>query len=128
MVIARNRRRAQGWLVAELMFALGVMVVALIPLAYSFRAEQRLVRAHYNQVIAMEIIDGEMELLRAGAWRRALEGETTYAVNAAAATNLPPGAFFLARTGSVLRLEWRPVKKQRGGIISRQIDLNGATP
>jgi hypothetical protein len=124
MVIARKKTRERGWLAAELMFALVVIVVALIPLAYSFRAEQRLVRAHYNQVVAMEIIDGEMELLRAGAWRNLLDGEHPYKVTARAATNLPPGAFFQMRTGSVVRLEWRPIKKGAGGIIQRQFEIS----
>src|SRR4051812_20757548 len=122
MVIAPSqRRRTQGWLVAELMFALGVIVVALIPLAYSFRSEQKLLRAHYNQAVAMEIIDGEMELLHAGDWRNILEGEHPYRTTAHAATNLPTGGFFLSRTGAAVRLEWRPTKKGAGGKVVRDI-------
>jgi hypothetical protein len=68
----------------------------------------------------MEIIDGEMEMLHAGEWRNYLEGEHAYKVVAASATNLPPGEFFLSRTGAMLRLEWRPAKKGAGGIITRQ--------
>ncbi|MGZ5544066.1 MAG: hypothetical protein ACXWIU_05290, partial [Limisphaerales bacterium] len=116
--------RAHGWLIAELMFALSFIVIALIPLAYSFRTEQKLVRAHYNQAVAMEIIDGEMEILHAGDWRNLLEGEHSYKVTAASATNLPPGAFFLSRTGALLRLEWRPTKKQSGGTIVREVHFS----
>ena len=123
MVIRQQNARSGGWLVAELMFALSVIIIAMIPLSFSFRAEQRMVRAHYNQVVAMEIIDGEMELLHAGAWRSFLEGEQNYKVTARSATNLPPGGFFLMRTGSVMRLEWRPAKKGRGGIVARQIEI-----
>ena len=124
MVIASSKRnRIRGWLVAELMFALAVIVVALIPLAYSFRSEQKILRAHYNQAIAMEIIDGEMELLHAGDWRKILEGEQPYKVTANAATNLPPGAFFLSRTGAMFRLEWRPAKKNSGGKIFRDVTM-----
>src|SRR5881394_2639920 len=124
MVIAPSQRsRTQGWLIAELMFALGVIVVALMPLAYSFRSEQKILRAHYNQAVAMEIIDGEMELLHAGDWRQVLEGEHPFKVTANAATNLPPGAFFLSRTGAMFRLEWRPVKKNSGGKIFRDVTM-----
>lgn len=122
MVIAGTRNRAGGWLIAELMVALIVIVIALIPLAFSFRGEQKMLRAHYNQAVAMEIIDGELELLRAGDWREVLEGERPYKVNANAATNLPPGGFFLSRTGATVRLEWRPVKKGSGGIIRREVE------
>ena len=124
MVITRKPLRENGWLAAELMFALVIILVALIPLAFSFRAEQRIVRAHYDQVVAMEIIDGEMELLRAGAWRNLLEGEHPYKVTARAATNLPAGGFFQMRTGAVVRLEWRPQKKGAGGIIRRQFEIS----
>ena len=123
MVMATRNRRADGWVVAELMFAVTVIVVALIPLAFSFRAEQRLVRANYNQVVAMEIVDGEMEFLHAGAWRNYLDGEQTYKTSARAATNLPPGGFFLTHSQSGLRLEWRPTKKGSGGKIAREVAL-----
>jgi hypothetical protein len=124
MVISASKHYgAQGWLVAELMFALSVIIIALIPLAYSFRSEQKLLRAHYNQAVAMEIIDGEMELLHAGEWRKILEGEQPYKVTANAATNLPPGAFFLSRTGAMFRLEWRPAKKNSGGQIFRNVTM-----
>ena len=123
MVIAPSRARKSGWLVAELMIALAVVVIALIPLAFSFRSEQKLLRAEYNQAVAMEIIDGEMELLHAGDWRSILEGEHPYKVTANAATNLSSGAFFLSRTGAMVRLEWRPTKKNAGGKIFRDVKM-----
>lgn len=123
MVIAARDRRANGWVVAELMFALTVILIALIPLAFSFRAEQRLVRANYNQVVAMEIVDGEMEFLQAGAWRNYLDGEQPYKTSARAATNLPPGGFFLTRSASGLRLEWRPSRRGSGGVVGREVHL-----
>lgn len=123
MVIAARNGRAHGWVVAELMIALAVILIALMPLAFSFRAEQRLVRGNYNQVVAMEIVDGEMEFLHAGAWRNYLDGEQSYKISARAATNLPPGGFFLTRSTSGLRLEWRPTKKGSGGKIAREVAL-----
>jgi hypothetical protein len=122
MVIPEQKHRASGWVVAELMFALSVIVIALIPLAFSFRAEKQLVRANYNQVVAMEIVDGEMEFLHAGAWRNYLDGEQPYKTSARAATNLP-GGFFLTRSESGLRLEWRPSKKGAGGKVTREVAL-----
>jgi hypothetical protein len=116
-----TRRTQSGWLVAELMVAVSIIAVAMIPLAFSFRAEQKLARAHYNQVVAMEIIDGEMELLHAGQWRVCLEGENEYKVTANAARNLPPGKFLVLRSNDLLRLEWRPVKRNSGGTVAREI-------
>lgn len=121
MVIRPNPRRA--WLVLELMLALSIMAIAMIPLAFSFRGEQKLVRTHYYQVVAMEIVDGEMEILRAGQWRAFTEGEHDYPVNAAAATNLPPGQFILNRTLTNLVLEWRPKTRGKGLPVRREIVL-----
>lgn len=119
MVIAPLR--SKGWLVAELLVAVAVLAIAMIPLAFSFRGEQKLVRAHYQKVIAMEIIDGEMEVLRAGEWRAYMEGEQEYRVTAAAATNLAAGKFLLTRSNRHLRLEWRSLKPGRGGSVTRQL-------
>ena len=123
MVIATKAKRSAGWLLPELMIAMSIIMIALMPLAFSFRAEQKLLRAHYNQAVAMEIVDGEIELLRAGNWRNYLEGEQPYKVNAASAKNLPPGGFFLSRTGATVHLEWRPAKNQSGGMIARQLQM-----
>lgn len=121
MVIRSPTNR--GWLVAELMIAISILAIAMIPLAFSFRGEQKLVRAHYNQVVAMEIIDGEIELLRAGQWRAWLDGEHEYPISAAAATNLPPGKFLLTRSNQTLRVEWRPGKRNSGGVVAREISF-----
>jgi len=120
MVICRSSGRA-GWLVAELMVAVSIIAIAMIPLAFSFRGEQKLARAHYNQVVAMEIIDGEMELLNAGQWRACLEGEHEYKVTAHSASNLPPGKFIVTRSNDWLRLDWRPAKRNTDGVISREV-------
>jgi hypothetical protein len=121
MVIApRQTPMRAGWMVVELMAALTILLIAMIPLAYSFHSEKKLLRAHYNQAVAMEIIDGEIEILHAGQWRQFTEGEQPYPITAEAATNLPPGAFLLTRTTNMLRLQWRPLKKNTGGIVSRE--------
>jgi hypothetical protein len=121
MVIAR--RKESGWMVAELLIAVAILAIAMIPLSLSFRGEQRLVRAHYHKVIAMEIIDGEMEALRAGQWRAFAEGENEFPVTASAATNLPSGKFLLTRSNHLLRLEWRVAKKSQGGSVAREISI-----
>lgn len=122
MVIANSK--PDGWLVAELMVAVAVLAIASIPLAFSFRGEQRLARAHYQKVVAMEIIDGETEALRAGQWREFVDGEGEYPVTAAARSNLSPGKFLITRSNHFIRLEWRPFKKGQGGVVKREIFIS----
>lgn len=125
MVISHSERTNRaGWLALDLAVAIMILGLALLPLAFSFNSERKLLRAHYNQAIAMEIVDGEMEILRAGAWRKVLEGTNDYSVAALSATNLPPGKFQTIRAANQLRLEWRPVKLGKGGAVARQFVIS----
>lgn len=114
-------RSQRGFMVAELVLTILVLAVAMIPLAYSFNLERKLVRAQYDRVIAMEIVDGEIELLRAGEWRSLAEGKHPYAISAGAAKNLPPGNFIAERAVKTIRLEWLPAKRGAGGRVAREI-------
>jgi hypothetical protein len=61
--------RERGMLMADLFVAMGILAVAIMPLAFSYVRETRLLRAEYFRGAAMEIVDGEMEILVAGDWR-----------------------------------------------------------
>ena len=114
-------RLSSGALMIELLVAIALLTGALLPLAYSFAAEKRLARASYQRAVAMEIVDGEMEILAGGEWMNFKPGAQDYEVRAAALTNLPPGKFILTVTPSHLRLEWRPEIKMHGGGVSREV-------
>ena len=122
-MIARKHHSRAGWLVIDLAIAALILALATLPLAFSFNSEQKLLRANYNRVIAMEIVDGEMEILRAGGWRDILAAERDYATTARAATNLPAGKFVTTRGAERLRLEWRPAKRAKGGLVFREMTL-----
>ncbi|HZR16897.1 MAG TPA: hypothetical protein VFE51_06175 [Verrucomicrobiae bacterium] len=113
--------RRRGSLLIELLVAMAILSGVVLPLAYSIAAERRYARAVYQHAVAMEIVDGEMELLAAGAWHSFTNGVMDYPVHAGAATNLPPGRFILTMTPEKLRLEWRPSIKQHGGTVVREV-------
>ena len=115
------RRRCSGVVTLELVVAIGILLTVMLPLAYSFVQEQRLARAYYIRAIAMQIVDGEAEVLAAGGWRAFPQGQHLYPVTAGAATNLPQGRFTLTITESEARLEWRPARASQGGPITRTI-------
>jgi hypothetical protein len=124
MVILKNNVRAErAMLSTELVVAMAILLIAVLPLGYSFVGDTRVLRATYQRAVAMEIVDGEMEILAAGEWRAFPEGAQSYVVQAGAATNLPPGRFQLTRTGNQLRLEWLPDRKHAGGNIVREVTL-----
>ncbi|MFA6545858.1 MAG: hypothetical protein WCS99_15680 [Limisphaerales bacterium] len=113
-------RRERGALNADMFVALAIFVTAMLPLGYGWVQEQKVARSHYWHAVAMEIVDGEMEILVAGEWRALPEGTQTYPVKAGAAKNLPPGKFTVTRTGRSLRLEWLPDKRGSGGHVVRE--------
>ncbi len=115
--------RNDGWLMIELLVALALLAFALLPFAYSFTAEKKLARSQYQRAVAMEIVDGEMEVLAAGGWRAFPAGVTEYKVSAGAAVNLPPGKFTLTIEDRRMTLEWKPEQKTHGGSVVREVKL-----
>jgi hypothetical protein len=107
-------------MVFECVVAIGILVAVMIPISCSFLLEHRACRASYNRAVAMELVDGEMEILRAGEWRQFPRGSQPYALSGAAAKNLPPGQFTLTVQEHSIRLEWQPAAKDQGGKVTRE--------
>lgn len=121
MVIRFSKRRArQASLMTELLVAMTILAGVLVPLGWSLSSERRLARSLYQRALAMEIVDGEWEVLRAGEWSTFAPGRHPYPLRAAAATNLPPGEFLLTVQTNWLRLEWRPSRTHYGGPVIRE--------
>lgn len=118
-----NHRGQHGALSTEFMVALAMLFLMTIPLIGSWMAEARAVRGSYFRAVAMELVDGEIECLAAGGWRNLQEGAQPYTVRAAAATNLPPGAFTATLQERTLRLEWKPARRLGSGQIVRTVQL-----
>src|SRR5208282_1269932 len=103
MVIStRHPARERAAVLFEVVMALAILIIAVLPLGSSLLSDAKLFRVTYQHAVAMEIVDGEMEILAAGAWRDIPEGAATYPVHANAAANLPPGRFLLTRAGNHL--------------------------
>jgi hypothetical protein len=117
------KRYQSGFLMVELLIAMALVVGVLLPFAYSFAAERRLALSSYQRAVAMEIVDGEMEVLAAGEWRAFPPGIHDYHVHAGAATNLPPGRFTLTVQPGKVRLHWQPDRKDHGGPVTREAIL-----
>ena len=117
------KRYQSGFLMVELLVALALVVVVLLPFAYAFTGERRIALASYQRAVAMEIVDGEMEALVAGEWRAFPPGTHDYHVHAGAATNLPPGHFILTVQPGKVRLRWQPALKDHGGPVTREAVL-----
>ena len=124
MVIhSRKKAGARGVLMMEMAVAMAILMIAFLPVAYSVVNDARYLRQTYQHAVAMEIVDGEMEILAAGAWHDQPEGAHPYAVAAGAARNLPPGDFTFTRNGNHLRLEWKSDQLKGVGIVVREVTV-----
>ena len=118
-----SSKRNRGFMMVDLFVGMVILAVAILPLAFSYVRETRLLRAEYFRGTAMEIVDGEMEVLAAGEWLDFPEGAQPYTVHARAAANLPPGRFQLTKTGQHLRLEWTSDQRQGIGTVIREVTI-----
>jgi hypothetical protein len=117
---ARRVNSCRGFLTAELVVAIAILTAVMLPLGGMWFHETRMLRTYYRDAVAMEILDGEMEVLSAGEWRSFLEGRHELKPSATAAKNLPPGKFVLTRQTKLMRLEWLP---ERGRKQVREVTL-----
>ena len=117
---ARRRRGQNGWLHIDLLAALGILLLAILPLGFACFQEFGLLRRSYHKSVAMELIDGEMEILAAGEWRQFPAGRQEYPLRGDAVTNLPPGTAFLTISNQTLRLEWQPANGKTGTRVVRE--------
>lgn len=119
----RASRRRAGLLMTDLVVSMALLCLAILPIVLGLAQERRYLRANYHHAIAMEIVDGEMELLVAGEWRNYPDGTHQLTPRAKAAANLPPGRFQLTVAQKHLRLEWLPNQAGHGGAVLREVTL-----
>jgi hypothetical protein len=108
-------------LIVEIIVAMALLSIAALPLVASFVVVQRSLRHSYQHAVAMEFIDGEMEILLRGEWREYHQGSQPYELHGNALKNLPPGHAQLTVTGNHVRLEWLPDRS--GGKVAREADV-----
>ena len=116
-------KRQHGLLTTDLVVAMGILVIALLPLTGSFVNDRKLLRVYYYRSVAMELVDGEIESLAAGEGRQLPEGTSEFTPRGLASTNLPPGKFLVTRHDRKLKLEWQPAHNNCGGRIVRERTL-----
>lgn len=123
MVIRPRHLKTRALIMVEMIMAIAILFIAALPLAFTIHADAKVFKATYQRAVAMEIVDGEMEILAAGGWQSVSEGTHPYTVRAAAAANLPDGQFKVTRAGRHLRLEWLSNKHIGIGPVMREADV-----
>ena len=120
-IIRLARRRA--FLQLDVAIALTVLALVFIPLSVSSSGGLDLARRHYFEAVALQLIDGEMDVLLAGERRKYTLGEYGITPVSEAVQNLPEGKFVLTVKQKQLTLTWVPTKRAKWGRVERVVQL-----
>jgi hypothetical protein len=116
-----NRTRCRkGFLSIDLAVGLTILTLAIVPLGFAFARERRVLKTEYQRAVINELVDGEMEMLAAGAAKNLPDGAQLLTVLSSAVETLPPGHFQLTKTSSHLRVEWLPEGKRGVSAVVRE--------
>ena len=120
-IIRLARRRA--FLQLDVAIALTLLALVFIPLSVSSSGGLDLARRHYFEAVALQLIDGEMDVLLAGERRKYTLGEYGITPVGEAVQNLPEGKFVLTVKQKQLTLTWVPTKRAKWGRVERVVQL-----
>ena len=116
----KTKQKQRGFLMIDAVAGLAILVIAIIPLGYSFAQERRSLHREYSRAVLVELLDGEMEILSDGAGKNLPDGPQDYPVTSSALDKVPPGHFKLTKSGQNLRLEWSADEKCGIGTVVRE--------
>jgi len=111
-----------AFLQLDVAIALTVLALVFIPLSVSSSGGLDLARRHYFEAVALQLIDGEMDVLLAGERRKYTTGEHRITPVGEAVQNLPEGEFVLTVHDQKLTLAWVPTKRAKWGRVERVVE------
>ena len=112
-----------AFLQLDVAVAITVLALVFIPLSVSSSGDLDLARRHYFEAVALQLIDGEMDVLLAGERRKYTPGEHQIKPVGEAVQNLPEGEFVLTVHDQKLTLAWVPTKRAKWGRVERVMEL-----
>ena len=125
MILSRTTRvaRCRAFLQLDVAVAITVLALVFIPLSISSSGDLDLARRQYFEAVALQLIDGEMDVLLAGERRKYTPGEYGITPVGEAVQNLPEGKFVLTVKQKQLTLAWVPTKRAKWGRVERVVEL-----
>jgi len=125
MILSRTTRvaKCRAFLQLDVAVAITVLALVFIPLSISSSGDLDLARRQYFEAVALQLIDGEMDVLLAGERRKYTPGEHQIKPVGEAVQNLPEGEFVLTVQDQKLTLTWVPTKRAKWGRVERVVEL-----
>ena len=112
-----------AFLQLDVAVAITFLALVFIPLSISSSGDLDLARRHYFEAVALQLIDGEMDVLLAGERRKYTTGEHRITPVGEAVQKLPEGEFVLTVHDQKLTLAWVPTKRAKWGRVERVVQL-----
>lgn len=112
-----------AFLQLDVAVAITVLALVFIPLSVSSSGDLDLARRQYFEAVALQLIDGEMDVLLAGERRKYTPGEHQIKPVGEAVQNLPEGEFVLTVHDQKLTLAWVPTKRAKWSRVERVMEL-----
>ncbi len=105
----------------EMIVAISVLALALIPLAHGFASQFREMKRGYYKSVAEQVLDGHREILARGEWRKHPVGRSIYVIKNTAFESLPDGETTLdvARNGDRVTLTLIWTSPRVGTVVKR---------
>ena len=115
--------RCLAFIQLDIAVAIVILGLIFIPLSVTSSAKLDLARRHHFEAVALNLIDGEIDVLLAGEIKKYKLGKSLITPPGEAVGSLPKGEFILTLNEKTIKLEWVPKKLTKWGRIQREVNL-----
>ena len=105
------------------MLAVSILMLLFIPFGVTSSGKLDLARRQHFEAVALQMIDGELDVLLAGERQKYPLGEHKITPPGEAVKTLPVGEFILIVKEKQLFLAWVPEKEAKWGRVEREVTL-----
>ena len=125
MILRPTSRAAKRLAFVQLDVALAVSILLLVFIPFSVTSSSKLdlARRQHFEAVALQMIDGELDVLMAGEWQKFSPGEHKITPPGEAVKTLPVGEFILVVKENQLSIAWVPEKEAKWGRVEREVTL-----
>ena len=102
-LIPSRARRTAAHIQADLVTALGLIALTVLPLGYGYLHHRQVVRNATTRAVVLELVDSEMEILAAGEHRAFQPGGAFSTASSAAPPHSPPMEVEITRRSGTSR-------------------------
>jgi len=107
----------------DVVLAVSILILLFIPFGVTSSGKLDLARRQHFEAVALQMIDGELDVLLAGERQKYPLGEHKITPPGEAVKTLPVGEFILIVKEKQLSLAWVPEKGAKWGRVEREVTL-----